>query len=892
MVIKTASPGIIINEVDLTRGTSDAITTNVGCLCGPFQKGPVDELYKVDTQAELEKIFGVPTDENYEYWWTVSNFLEYGGVCYVVRVDDAAGDAQEVFGSDVFGVQTMRNASDILTNDGTGPYVKNDDDFFENTFGQGESDAHFIARNPGTWGNSLGVAVIDQGADYKMRLESDNIRPINRDLTPAEIATGPDILDDPDAPYPLIGFEFDNTLLGGTNVGRYYRAAYTGNIGVDLEDDDTIYPVFVKFYELDGSLDGIGYILPPVDNQPRSVIRLLLAAGNIQRGDTITHDDVVFSNAVTDVYESGYQLLYKLEGYPFTLTTEDPEDIRTDHRDDIYQNNLDLLAELNIKDPANPTNDPMIIDTIWEPKTYTKEEGSSFGWPNNPRPNMRMSPAVRYAGGPVALGETYIWNNTAELWINTYKVANGDVVTDGAHVYTIRAIADWYNTQVAFAGIRWHRFGQRPMTTLNAQRRNTFKDGINVIIYDAEGDITGSKGNVLESWFGLSKLRGALTPEGANNYYVDVINNDSFYLFANQPLEKIPSLLNGELTVGFSDTIIPPGDLMQSDKTVAYIAPGSRRLKGGVDRLTATLGEILNGYEKFDREEVFDLDYILQGPSRNNLDDATALANNLISIAETRMDCMVFISPPRNLVINVTDPWRVTDRLVEYSDGISSSSYAVIDSGYKQQYDRFRDRADMYVPLNGDIAGTVVYTAFRAEPWFSPAGFSRGQIRNVTKLPYNPTKRMRDDLYTNRINPVVTFKGEGTVLFGDKTALGYSSAFDRINVRRLFLVLEKEIAKISRNTLFEFNDEITRTLFKNNVNPFLRDVQSRRGMYDFLVVCDETNNTPEVIDRNEFIADLYIKPARSINFITLNFIATKTGVSFDESIALFRRNKT
>ena len=891
MAIKTASPGIIINEVDLTRGTSDAITTNVGCLCGPFQKGPVDELYKVDTQDELEKIFGSPTDENYEYWWTVSNFLEYGGVCYVVRVDDAAGDAQEIFGSDVFGVQTMRNAADVLNLEGTGPYVKNDDDFFENTFGQGESDAHFIARNPGTWGNSLAVTVIDQGADYKMRLQSDNVRPVNRDLTPAEKATGPTV-ENPKIPYPLIGYEFDSTLLGGTNVGNYYRFEFSGNIGIDLEDDDTIYPVFVKFYELDGSLDGIGYIMKPVENQPRSVARVLLASGNIQVGDTCTHDDNTRSNAITQVYQTGTQQLYKLEGYPFLLNTEEPEDIRTDNRDDIYQNNLDLLAELDIKDPANPTNDPNIIDTIWEPKTYTKEQGNKFGWPNNPRPNMRMSPSVRYAGGPVSLGETYIWNATAEMWMNTYKIQENDLVTDGGHVYTIQAAADWYNTQVAFAGIRWHRFGPRPGSTLNAQARNTFKDGINVIVYDREGDITGSKGNVLESWFGLSKLRGTTTPEGSNNYYVDVINNDSFYLFANQPLEKIPSLMNGPLQEGFSDTILAPGDLISSDKTCAYIAPGARELKGGVDRLTATLGEILNGYEKFDREEVFDLDYILQGPSRNNLDDATALANNLISIAEQRMDCMVFISPPRNLVINVTDPWRVTDRLVEFSDGISSSSYAVIDSGYKQQYDRFRDRSDMYVPLNGDIAGTVVYTAFRAEPWFSPAGFSRGQIRNVTKLPYNPSKRMRDDLYTNRINPVVTFKGEGTVLFGDKTALGYSSAFDRINVRRLFLVLEKEIAKISRTTLFEFNDEITRTLFKNNVNPYLRDVQSRRGMYDFLVVCDETNNTPEVIDRNEFIADLYIKPAKSINFITLNFIATKTGVSFDESIALFRRNST
>jgi len=206
-------------------------------------------------------------------------------------------------------------------------------------------------------------------------------------------------------------------------------------------------------------------------------------------------------------------------------------------------------------------------------------------------------------------------------------------------------------------------------------------------------------------------------------------------------------------------------------------------------------------------------------------------------------------------------------------------------------YDRFNDEY-RHVPLNGDVAGTLTYSSFRSEPWFSPAGFARGQIRNVVKLSYNPSKTQRDSLYTARVNPVVTFPGEGTVLFGDKTALGYSSAFDRINVRRLFLVVEKEIAKMSRTTLFEFNDDVTRTLFKNNVNPFLREVQAKRGMYDFLVVCDETNNSPEVIDRNEFIADIYIKPAKSINFISLNFIATKTGVVFDEAVALFRRNKT
>ena len=247
------------------------------------------------------------------------------------------------------------------------------------------------------------------------------------------------------------------------------------------------------------------------------------------------------------------------------------------------------------------------------------------------------------------------------------------------------------------------------------------------------------------------------------------------------------------------------------------------------------------------------------------------------------------VTPPRYAVVGVASPSTVTENILEWANELTSSSYAVIDSGYKYTYDRYNDTY-RYLPLNGDIAGLLVNTSINAQPWFSPAGLSRGQIRNVVKLAYNPSKAQRDELYTARVNPVVTFPGEGTILFGDKTALGYSSAFDRINVRRLFLVIEREIAKMSRTVLFEFNDDTTRTLFKNNVNPYLRDVQAKRGMYDFLVVCDETNNTPEVIDRNELIADIYIKPSKSVNFISLNFIATKTGVSFDESVAMFRGN--
>ena len=900
--IKLGSPGVFINEVDLTRGTSDAISTNVAAMVGPFEKGPVDEMILIETEAELQRTFGNPTRENYEYWWTIANYLEYGGTCYVVRCDDEAGDADELFlGDDAFGLQSMRNAADVKQQmfDGfTGPSVKNDTEFFEDFYeaslgtASGGSPAHFIARSPGTWGNALGVACIDAGADFKLRLSMQNIRHYNKPLSAFEDQVGPN------GELPLYGgIEYDHTLLGGFQCAQYYQIKAAGNWNVF--GPDTVYPVYFEVYDTpnsDKTVIGGGYVMAPDDTTVGyvDVYRVMLTFGKIRNGSFVSIDGgATLSFGLQGSFLSGTQKLYKVEGQPVSLlgdaTTEgvpgtQGQNIKTDGSGlDQGNNNKQLQAEIEIADPNNPDRNPMVINTIWSPMTFTKEEGVEFGWPANPRMNQKVFPSLAGLVGPTEIGMSFVYNARTELWYNLAKPKNGDLVMDGEYVYGIQAIVDWYRTQIAFQGLYWDRFGPRPIDTTNAQDRNVTNDGINVIIYDATGDLTGSRGNVLETFFGVSKLRGTYTLDNVNNYYADRINNDSIYVYSNQPLEPFKSNLNPE-------TALRPGDSIKSNSKVGYIAEGSRLLGGGVDNLRATLGERLQAYRKFDVESVEILDYILQGPSEDNADDATSLGNNIINICEKRKDCMCFLSPPRNAVINQLDTERSTQRVVNWADALTSSSYAVFDSGYKQMYDRYRDERNTYVPLNGDVAGTVVNTAYRAEPWFSPAGISRGQIRNVTKLPYSPSKFQRDNLYSARVNPIVTYKGEGTVLWGDKTALAYSSAFDRINVRRLFLVIEREIAKISRTTLFELNDEITRTLFKNNVNPYLRDVQARRGMYDFLVVCDETNNTPEVIDRNEFIADIYVKPARSINFITLNFIATKTGVSFDESIALFRRN--
>ena len=297
--------------------------------------------------------------------------------------------------------------------------------------------------------------------------------------------------------------------------------------------------------------------------------------------------------------------------------------------------------------------------------------------------------------------------------------------------------------------------------------------------------------------------------------------------------------------------------------------------------MKATLGDIITSYGKFSNKDEVAADYIIMGPGFDTENDSQAKAGYLLSVAGSRKDCVTTIGPHRSNVVGVTNSTTQTDNLIKYFSSLASSSYGIFDSGYKYTYDRFNNKF-RYVPTNADIAGLMCRTNLVAYPWFSPAGQQRGIINNAIKLAYNPNKSQRDKLYPQRINAVVTQPGIGTLLFGDKTALGYASAFDRINVRRLFLTVEQALQKAAEAQLFELNDELTRANFRNIVEPYLRDVQAKRGLYGFLVVCDSTNNTPDVIDNNEFRADIFLKPAKSINYITLTFVATRTGVSFEE----------
>jgi len=404
-------------------------------------------------------------------------------------------------------------------------------------------------------------------------------------------------------------------------------------------------------------------------------------------------------------------------------------------------------------------------------------------------------------------------------------------------------------------------FDSSPGTSTYAANVSGSNDELHVIVIDTLGLWSGVVGTILEKFAYVSKASDAKKPDGTNNYYRDVINSRSKYIWWMDHITAGTNWGNTAANTSFTHL----GAIFNSTLT------------GGLDDMVATDGQLITAWSTFSDESQYDVRLLPVGKA------SATVATSVIDIAETRADCVVFVSPQNTSTgdIIIASGTDATTPIVTYRNALPSSSYAVMDSGYKYQYDRYNDKY-RYIPLNGDVAGLCARTDYQQDPWFSPGGLSRGQIKNVVKLAVNLSKTDRDTLYKAGVNPVVTFPGQGTVLFGDKTLLAKPSAFDRINVRRLFIVLEKTISAAAKSQMFEFNDPFTQAQFKNLVEPFLRDVQGRRGISDFVVKCDATNNTAEVIDANEFVASIFVKPNRSINFITLNFIAARSGVVFSE----------
>ena len=479
--------------------------------------------------------------------------------------------------------------------------------------------------------------------------------------------------------------------------------------------------------------------------------------------------------------------------------------------------------------------------------------------------------------------------------------ATNDVLADtNSNNATVSSVRTEYAEREYLPGVKWINVAPRPETSQFTDQVGGHRDELHILVVDIDGKITGTTGALLERYIGLSKASNAKTSVGETNYYVDVLKQRSQYIYWGEhegtTYAATATAADGiwgqaadarqfnllQSSAGTTD--FPAGvTTVATKKNATYYY----RLSGGADyavtggQYSVSNTDVTTAYQLVEDPESQTIDFLLTGPSGNDDSAAIAKITGLVNIAEERRDCMVFVSPRRANVVGQTNTTTITTNIVDFMKQLPSSSYVVFDSGYKYIYDKYSD-VYRYIPCNGDMAGLCLQTTEVSEAWFSPAGFQRGVLRNAIKLAYTPTKTQRDNLYANRVNPIVAFPGQGVVLFGDKTALGFASAFDRINIRRLFLVIERVIQSAAKSQLFEQNDESQRSLFVNIIEPYLRDVQGRRGITDFIVKCDSTNNTPEAVDRGEFYAEIFIKPTRTINYITLTFVATRTGVAFTE----------
>ena len=510
---------------------------------------------------------------------------------------------------------------------------------------------------------------------------------------------------------------------------------------------------------------------------------------------------------------------------------------------------------------------------------YTKKGSSAAG--------AVLTVALNAAGADYSVSDVItLAGGTATITVNSVVPVTGDIATftlttGGAGYSVATGVATSPSTYghgatfniTSVSEVPWayaSLFPQAPGTSDFWNLRNpsivdTGNDEIHVVVVDVKGKFTGLAGQVLERYAFASKLVSAKQPDGTSNYWVDVINKNSRYARVINA-----NVTNGVLKSAVESTVFP-------SSTAAVTEVTANGLNGGA----SIDDDLIAGYALFRNAEVVNVSLLITS-AHSTLVQQYVIQN----ICEYRKDCIAFISPKMDSVVNYSPETVVEDIKADRQDLALSSSYAVMDSNWKLTYDRYND-VNRWVPCNADVAGCCARTDADRDPWWSPAGLNRGQIKNVIRLAFNPDKAERDDLYMAGINPIVSFPGEGVVLFGDKTLLAKPSAFDRINVRRLFIVLEKAIAISARYFLFEFNDAFTRSQFKSMVNPYLTRVMAARGITDFRVVCDETNNTGEVIDHNQFVGDIYIKPARSINFINLNFIAVRTGVAFEEIVGKF-----
>ena len=916
------SPGVVVLERDLTN-VVNATVDNIAAIVGSFEKGPVEQVTSVTSEKELLSIFGKPTNYNYEYWFSAAQFLLYGGTVKVVRamndslknaIDTAQYTVSTFSASDT--ILTVASSTDFDVNDVllidaelvTISSVSGNDVTVSRGQLATSAVSHAAASSitliepagtsstiaeGGTYSDSdvtltvTSAAALGAGTNSYIRIDDEILQVASiagNDLTVVRAQLGTTAASHADGSTVSL----QTVTTNKTEINEQTATGVTAPLIKNLDTYEANVETASNNWKWAAKTSGTyGNSLRVIltDAGPDQV--LYLAQPTANEWEFTNNAEVSFSNA--NIYGRVYD-------YTVIVTLKDDSNLIGKFEKDNYitavsggvtgrvvaYDEVNRKLEITIDDTASDIIE--IGDTITELANNSNTPGSATGDAGAVESINRELRVALNQGSP------------------NFQ-ANQTVVDKNAATISIANVESDYEGRLYGENTKWINVAARPTTSAWVADRGGHNDLMHVLVIDGDGKVTGTPGAVLEKHLNVSKAIDAKSPQGDNIYYKDVIKTYSEYLYwgSHETANVYDKNTAASGVIGVSginrefDLIKAANPLNNLDDptgvnplAVPLLGTKNRAtlrysLQGGVDGYTIARPDILGAYDLFADAETVDIDYLLMGPSMSGIDDTIAKAQHVISIAAARKDCIAYVSPYRGDVIGQAKTSTIVQRTVNYFDQLSSTSYAVFDNNYKYIYDKYNDKY-RYLPCNADVAGLTLSTTLQQEPWYSPAGFNRGQLRNAIKLAYSPLKDHRDTLYASRINPIVAFPGQGIVLFGDKTALSYVSAFDRINVRRLFLVMEEAISEAAKTQLFELNDEFTRQQFKNIVEPYLRSVQSRRGIVDFLVVCDGTNNPAESIDRGEFYAEIFVKPTRSINFITLTFTATRTGASFSELV--------
>jgi len=894
------SPGVAVVEKDFTS-IVPAVATSIGAFAGQFDWGPVLEPITITSEDELVRRFGAPNNVNFQSFFTAANFLSYSNNILTVR--------QKTTNMKNAVVQPSGGFSDTtVITPGTG-FVSTDVPPNVNVYSKGIITAINVTNGGAGYEGGNSITVEDNNDTGQGLVASLTI--VDGVVTDCTVTRG--------------GYNWSNDISAFVESETGSGATFEVVVNESVQEEGGV-EAQVEAVLTGGEITGItlsdigaGYTSAPV-------VAIVPAAGDT--GSGATADAVISGSGVTNFTivsgGSGYSAspVVTWTGGTTSASYTEPQVVLTV--------TAGVIDGVTFTDPGSGwiTAPTMVItDATGTGADITVEIGTSTVDSitiTNPGSGYKATPTVTITGGGfttsavigditigpsgiaslniVEAGTGYIGQPTIMIDNppnfgsgGAAAFAEATLLKQGVAIYNAQyysaqfingggVIGEWAakypgklgNTlkvsmadAATYSGWQYEdEFDAPPGTSEGAAVIGGSNDEMHIIIIDQKGYISGVENSVLEKYAFVSKASDNKKTDGTNNYYRDVINGRSEWLWW---MDHTDQVVGGVENSNW-------GDVMAGTTFVSMSAPLTQSLSGGVDDAVYSDAQRMEAYALFANAEQYDVNLIMAGAANTNV------ANYIIdNVALKRLDAVTFISPQDSDTgeVIIGDSSTETQKIVAYRDALTSNSYSVMDSGYKYQYDRYND-VYRWVPLNGDIAGLCARTDYTNDPWWSPGGLNRGQIKNVVRLSMNPNQTNRDTLYRNSVNPVVTFPGQGTVLFGDKTLLAKPSAFDRINVRRLFIVLEKSIATAAKYQLFEFNDAFTRGQFKNLIEPFLRDVQGRRGITDFLVKCDESNNTGEVIDRNEFVADIFVKPTRSINFITLNFVAARSSIAFSE----------